>query len=1027
MSGVVKTLSQTTKKGGFESMNKNLKKVISSVVALALSLGSLSAFAASYSDVADTASYATAVNELSALGIVNGYEDGTFQPDAKVTRAEVTKMIVASLAQTRAADAAKGATSFSDVASDHWASGYINVGSSTSGFINGMGDGTFAPEANVTYAQLVKMLVVSLGYGGMALQEGGYPTGYITVGDRIGVTKEVVANANDELTRGQVAMLINNSVNLPLLVTTVWSAANPEYEIKDGTGKYFQSLLTEYHDTYKVEGKIVNTSRSNSGLDPDEAEFEIAVADRFDDNMTFARNDGYTSDERTFTVKVADDIDANAELFAYSTALIYKNSDDEYELISLNSTSKSKTVELPIGAFDEENKDYNDYGSTDEDQAANAIYNGEEALKFYATDEKTGKVTDYKIASSTRSKNKTTNDVQLRVNGVEVSWTLSNIKKYIVNNEAGKVVLVDAPQESKATTDGYYDYILVDYYDSAIVDEVQSNGTVYFDSRYTGTGSSKMPSKIKFDQDKVEDGDLTYTITLDGKEIDYTDLQQDDVLAIAYDVTTGIEDSAFYEVIVTRGTVEGKISSEDEDDKTYEVSGTTYKFDKDLYSDGYPSSVASKNGGTMVGINATMYVDAFGRVVKLEESSSSKKYAILDNVWQKSGDTLWYARLVLPDGTTKEYEIKDDDADDIADLKDIVFVGGDSDNAKNVVYDRVVTYKVNTSDKINSIAQVTNYVSDTDEYVAKSNKVGSVKLNDSTSILDAEDYLTSGKVSDLETISSLIDDTTYTAYGYDKLSDNTYSFVIITSGIGGYTDDTQIAIFKKYYTDTNSDGDAADAIKVLYNGAETNLIADDLDSGKTVKSLGLSKGDVIVFKLKSDNEIKDIDIIAKASALEIKSSYSFTHSKLSPSVLNEIAQWEGTTNGGSYDTDIDLWFGPIVDKDSSSITLDRTNTVTTDNTWENGTRKSDKELSLSSDTKVYVYDYSESGDKQLYVGTIGDIVKSPIASAYKDDTTDAVLWDLIQSDSDVSESINYAFVKADKDDALEVYVILADD
>lgn len=966
-------------------MNKNLKKVISSVVALALSLGSLSAFAASYTDVAETASYATAVNELSALGIVNGYEDGTFQPDKKVTRAEVTKMVVAALAQTAAADAAKGATAFSDVAADHWASGFINVGSNSTGFINGMGDGTFAPEANVTYAQLVKMLVTSLGYGGMALQEGGYPTGYITVGDRIGVTKSLVANANDELTREQVARLIDNSVNIPLLVTTVWSAANPEYEIKDGKGKGFQSLLTEYHDTYKVEGKITQTSKSDSGLEADEARFEIAVADRFDDDDFFTRTE--ETRDRTEIVKVADGIDATSALFSYSTALIYKNEDDEFELISLSSTAKSKTVELSAGALDYDNSTYKSYaGDTNKNKAANAIADYE-VLKYYATDAKTGKVTEYKLAEGDNDRN----EAQLWVNGVEVEWTEDNLYNYLVDNKVGTVTLVDAPQDGKATTDGYYDYVLVSVYKSAKVSDVLEDGTVYFDEMETGLDSS-----MQFDQDKVEDGDLQYTITLDGKEIDFKDIQEDDVIAIAYDVTVDFDDSEFYDVIVTRGTVEGKITSEDTEDETYTVGGTTYKYDEKL---------PAGTNNNAVGMDVTLYVDAFGRIVSLEEASSSKKFAILENVYEKSGEDSMYAKIILPDGTAKDYEIKEDK--DVDDLEAIVFVNGVKADGKNPIQNRVVTYKVNSSNEIHTVkttVDTSDMKAANDEYVAKSNKIGSVKLNDNTAILDASEY--EGKVSDLKTVSSLIDDNTYTAYGYDKLSDSTYSFVLITSGIGDYTDDTQVAVFVKSYVDTNSDGDATDAITVLYNGEEKSYLLDGAEDDVD----GLDKGDVIVFKLNSSNEIDEVKTIASMELCN--GTDRDAYEDRGAVAVNLIDKWNKETAKGE-DTEVELYYGRIVDKTSGTITLVPAGANKT-------TDSDEQDYDLTDNTKVYVYSYKKSSKTALYVGTTADIVKTTVPSTAKDDDTDEIDW----THSSLEWSTNYAFVKAVDGDATEIVVVI---
>ena len=66
---------------------KNLKKVLALVVALTMVLGTVSF--ASFSDVAEESDVYTAVQTLSSLGILNGYEDGTFRPDRQLTREEM--------------------------------------------------------------------------------------------------------------------------------------------------------------------------------------------------------------------------------------------------------------------------------------------------------------------------------------------------------------------------------------------------------------------------------------------------------------------------------------------------------------------------------------------------------------------------------------------------------------------------------------------------------------------------------------------------------------------------------------------------------------------------------------------------------------------------------------------------------------------------------------------------------------------------------------------------------------------------
>lgn len=85
-------------------------------------------------------------------GIVNGYEDKTFHPDSKITRAEFATIMQRYLGITLNEDA-----SFADVAKDHWAVAYIGA-CKDAGLINGYEDGSFRPSNEITRAEAVKIL-----------------------------------------------------------------------------------------------------------------------------------------------------------------------------------------------------------------------------------------------------------------------------------------------------------------------------------------------------------------------------------------------------------------------------------------------------------------------------------------------------------------------------------------------------------------------------------------------------------------------------------------------------------------------------------------------------------------------------------------------------------------------------------------------------------------------------------------------------------------------------------------------------
>ena len=102
-----------------------------------------------YTDVASDAWYNTAVSTMTKAGIVDGYPDGTFRPDAPITRAEMAKII------SLFAKLDKSESRFSDIAG-HWAEAYIKL--AAGGWIAGYPDGTFGPQRNITRAETATMI-----------------------------------------------------------------------------------------------------------------------------------------------------------------------------------------------------------------------------------------------------------------------------------------------------------------------------------------------------------------------------------------------------------------------------------------------------------------------------------------------------------------------------------------------------------------------------------------------------------------------------------------------------------------------------------------------------------------------------------------------------------------------------------------------------------------------------------------------------------------------------------------------------
>ena len=250
-----------------------------------------------YSDIPDGADYAKAVWALTDLNIIAGYEDGTFGPDKQITRAEAAKLMVSAINMNKAADELKETTKFKDIdAESQWANGYINVGVEK-GYINGINEDEFAPKENVTYEQMVKMLVSAMGYSDYAGFIGGYPAGFIAVAENEGLL------AGDEkpgeaVTRAQAARLIFNAITASVLVTGGMDGDTgemiPKTVKQDGEseGIFYKSILTEAFNSYYVEGHIKATPKTDESLNSDELLFEITKSEKYqNDDLAMVKSE----------------------------------------------------------------------------------------------------------------------------------------------------------------------------------------------------------------------------------------------------------------------------------------------------------------------------------------------------------------------------------------------------------------------------------------------------------------------------------------------------------------------------------------------------------------------------------------------------------------------------------------------------------------------------------------------------------------------------------------------------------------
>jgi hypothetical protein len=188
-----------------------MKKVLSLVLVIAMVLSSMSfAFASDLNDIADS-DYKKAIETLVALGIIDGYDDGTYKPEKTISRAELAKILVEALGY---GDLVEGAASAFPDTINHWAKGYVAIAAGT-GLVVGYPDGTFRPENVVSYDEALTMVVRSLGYTDAVLK-GTWPTNYKVKAIDLDLNDDVVMKATGA-DRGGVAQIFYNALQAKMV------------------------------------------------------------------------------------------------------------------------------------------------------------------------------------------------------------------------------------------------------------------------------------------------------------------------------------------------------------------------------------------------------------------------------------------------------------------------------------------------------------------------------------------------------------------------------------------------------------------------------------------------------------------------------------------------------------------------------------------------------------------------------------------------------------------------------------------
>ncbi|MBE7053226.1 MAG: S-layer homology domain-containing protein [Ruminococcaceae bacterium] len=250
------------------------KRLLSAILSVAMIISAMTAgvFAAIPTDVIDT-KYEEAAQVLGVLDIMVGDKDtGLFRPEDTIIRSEAARVAISALGLQDVATSTNGPTRYPDVSKDHWANGYINV-ATTQGLVIGDDLGNFRPDSNITYAEMVTILIRALGYEPMAKSKGSYPQGYLVAASNIGLTKGIGGNANEGIKRGDVARLVNNALTIKLM-EQVGFGTDVKYEIVDKT------LLKDNLDVEKITGQVTAVKSSALNGDSNLREDQVQIEDK---------------------------------------------------------------------------------------------------------------------------------------------------------------------------------------------------------------------------------------------------------------------------------------------------------------------------------------------------------------------------------------------------------------------------------------------------------------------------------------------------------------------------------------------------------------------------------------------------------------------------------------------------------------------------------------------------------------------------------------------------------------------------
>ena len=842
---------------------KNLKKVIALVAVLAMVLSTV-ALGATYTDVADDSAYSVAVESLSKLGIVTGYEDGTYGPEKSVTRAEMAALIARIQGYGETAKAQTN-TAFADVPSSHWASGYVAYAANQN-IVNGYGDGTFGPDDTVKYEQAVTMIMRTLGFEYFATTNGGYPTGYLAAAQRYGLTNGVSnAVVGSEANRGTIAQLLYNGIDTPIMAPYKWNTnGEVEYAVYDGVDAAYKTLMSENLGVIKIKGLV--TENVTTALDDKtkaidlgkDAAVKVMLIDTFDSNHPDFDEYAEMSITEMEDAEVEVEFlvgDSDIDEFLGNRVVLYAIEDkntDKFVVVSaaLDSTT-NKTAEFTL------------------EQYAKLITGAKTKIAYF--------------------KNATDKDATELVVDADADVIYNNVGGYTIGEIFGSVVAANSVYGGKVAlvdndSKNGYDVIYVEVGATAVVDEVNGSKVSFKENAVLAMGGSI--SAIKVDE---EAEDEIFAFVKDGEVIDVADLKEWDVLTIV----AADKNADFIYAEVINSTVSGVVAAT----AASNTSDTTFKYT--IAGNKYDVAAGNyKAGNLAVGDAGIFYIDKYGKIAAFSEDSSVEGGAAATYGF------VLYAAKNTGGLSTNVLQIKMITANGVEDFacaskvkyykndQSVATVDGDS-IAKvaflNTNRYELIKYTTNAAGEINAIYEAgydadkfvkkADVVSGTDKYDADNFKlyraldedatvfllsttptltapVASHGDNDYIMTIDGNYYKINPSNCIMGTLADLIDDEVYRAKIYADHKGVDGNLIVLTTGYGATAASSTIAVISDVATAVNDDFEECYILNFYADGELKEGVYTTNEA--FISAATLTEGDIVKVNVASNGVITAI-------------------------------------------------------------------------------------------------------------------------------------------------------------------------